>query len=264
MDDGRFSKYARRYTHLLKLCLIHTVLEEEWKLQKMIALRVTHTHAAERMPKALGEFGKSKYSNVSNMIIEHLAHAHKPVTMTELWKLVAKDLSKVAELGDIMKNLTHSEKVQVVTLKDKQGYLLKHQESKSWASRLIDELFDNRRKVGYIKCLKRPDHPDFMDSSELRKMEFSGVRHNSIGNCMEIWILGEVTDSVSDTEIKFNPKAFTTVYENRFNLHEVKEMRNEQRKQHNTTRIPRGCPSYCKGYGFPATESHSCCIRNNK
>lgn len=70
---------------------------------------------------------------------------------------------------------------------------------------------------------KRPNHEDFMDSSELRKAKFSGVRHNAIGNCMEIWILGEVTDSLSDLEMKINPRAFEKMYADRFNLHEVKQ-----------------------------------------
>lgn len=39
---------------------------------------------------------------------------------------------------------------------------------------------------------KRPDHPDFMDASELKKREFCGLRHNKLSNQMEIWKLGEV------------------------------------------------------------------------
>lgn len=39
---------------------------------------------------------------------------------------------------------------------------------------------------------KRPDHPDFMDSSELKKKEFSGVRVNKISNEWEIWTVGEL------------------------------------------------------------------------
>jgi len=70
---------------------------------------------------------------------------------------------------------------------------------------------------------KRPNHADFMDSIELKKIEFSGIRHNSIGNCMEIWILGEVTDSISNLAIQLNPNALTDAYRDRFNLHEVKE-----------------------------------------
>ena len=38
---------------------------------------------------------------------------------------------------------------------------------------------------------KRPDHPDFNTESELKKMEFSGVRINSLTNEWEIWIVGE-------------------------------------------------------------------------
>ena len=73
-----------------------------------------------------------------------------------------------------------------------------------------------------IEDFKRPDHPDFMDSSELRKMEFSGVRYNKIGNCMELWVLGEVVKSVSDTEIKFNPNALNDAYAEHFGLEKVR------------------------------------------
>ena len=39
---------------------------------------------------------------------------------------------------------------------------------------------------------KRPDHPDFMDASELKKREFCGLRHNKLSNQMEIWKLGKL------------------------------------------------------------------------
>lgn len=38
---------------------------------------------------------------------------------------------------------------------------------------------------------KRPNHPDFMTESELKKIEFSGTRINRMANEWEIWILGE-------------------------------------------------------------------------
>lgn len=144
IDDSRFSKYsARRFTHLLKLALILTVMEERLVITKNDLIKAnTILHAAElKMPKALGEFGKSRYSNVSNMIIECLNHSSKPVTISELWKLVAKDLTKVNELGEIIKNLQHAGKIQVVTTKEKQGYMTKASEVKSWSSDLIDEDF---------------------------------------------------------------------------------------------------------------------------
>ncbi len=43
---------------------------------------------------------------------------------------------------------------------------------------------------------KRPDHPDFMTASELKKHEFSGVRTNSLSGDVEIWKAGEITKIV--------------------------------------------------------------------
>lgn len=39
---------------------------------------------------------------------------------------------------------------------------------------------------------KRPDHPDFMDANELKKLGFSGLRHNQLSNQMEIWVCGNI------------------------------------------------------------------------
>ncbi len=44
---------------------------------------------------------------------------------------------------------------------------------------------------------KRPNHSDFMDSSELKKAKFSGVRINQISQSQELWIEGEVKISLS-------------------------------------------------------------------
>jgi hypothetical protein len=44
---------------------------------------------------------------------------------------------------------------------------------------------------------KRPDHPDFMCASELKKAEFSGIRHNSLTDQTEIWKVGEVAKVIS-------------------------------------------------------------------
>jgi len=39
---------------------------------------------------------------------------------------------------------------------------------------------------------KRPDHPDFMDHSELKKAGFSGLRSNALSSELEIWVDGEI------------------------------------------------------------------------
>jgi hypothetical protein len=47
----------------------------------------------------------------------------------------------MTELSDIMKSLVYTERVQIMTILGKQGYMSKHIESKSWASDLIDPKF---------------------------------------------------------------------------------------------------------------------------
>lgn len=144
VDDPRFKHYSsRRFTHLLKLAMIIAVSDLRNQISQEDVLNAnTLLHYTElRMPKALGEFGKSKYSDVANTIIDALMKAHKPVNMTELWKLVAKDLNKISELGDIMKNLLTSSKVQVVTIAGKQGYMPMHNHVTRWASELLNDDF---------------------------------------------------------------------------------------------------------------------------
>lgn len=142
LEDGRLADFAsRRFTHLLKLSMLIALSRNSQVISEEDALKAnTILNAAERkMPKALGEFGKSKFSDVSNTIMEVLGKAHKPVSHSELWKFVAKDLSESKDLGTIMKNLLSAEKIQVITLAGKQGYLPLHREHKEWDRELLLE-----------------------------------------------------------------------------------------------------------------------------
>lgn len=144
VDDSRFKHYStRRFTHLLKLAMIMAVSELRLEITEVDALNAnTLLHYTElRMPKALGEFGKSKYSDVSNTIMDILSHSTKPVTMNSLWKSIAKDLSKITELGDVMKNLMHAGKVQVITVAGIQGYMPLHAEVDTWDTSLLNNNF---------------------------------------------------------------------------------------------------------------------------
>jgi hypothetical protein len=93
------------------------------------------------MSKSLGEFGKSRYSDSAHTILEALAHTTKPMTINEIFKLVARDLSKPSEVSDIIKNLMAAEKVQVITVKGKQGYMPLHKEVKEWDPSLLNKEF---------------------------------------------------------------------------------------------------------------------------
>jgi hypothetical protein len=144
VDDPRFKHYGtRRFTHLLKLCIILAASDIRLEITAEDALNAnTLLYYTElRMPKALGEYGKSKYSDVSHDILESLSSAVKPLTMNEIFKLVSKDLSKVTELADILKNLLAAEKIQIVNVRGKQGYMTRVNETKRWDPSLLNESF---------------------------------------------------------------------------------------------------------------------------
>src|SRR5690606_174971 len=83
IDDARFKHYStRRFTHLLKLSIIiaSTRLSTEISIDDMLKANTLLHYTEMNMPRALGEFGKSKFSDVSNQILEHLHSSHMPVS----------------------------------------------------------------------------------------------------------------------------------------------------------------------------------------
>lgn len=150
VDDPRFKSYAtRRFTHLLKLCIIFAASDLRLEVNEDDALKAnTLLHYTElKMPKALGEFGRSKYSEVSNVILDVLSKTLKPMTHNEIWKVVSKDLTKTSELGDILKGMMAAGKVQVVTLLGKQGYMPLHEEIKEWDPQLLVHDFLTEKEI---------------------------------------------------------------------------------------------------------------------
>lgn len=59
---------------------------------------------------------------------------------------------------------------------------------------------------------KRPDHPDFMTSEELKKIEFTGIRNNTIGLQWEFWILGNMERAVSFQAVAKDKFALTKAH----------------------------------------------------
>lgn len=117
MSDTRFRGYAtRRYTHLLKLCIITMVACFKEEVDEIVVIYAnTMLSAAEAgMPKALGEFGKSKTSDVANKILVTLNSANAPMEAKQLWRLFMKDLDNLSALGNILNGLATAEKVQYI------------------------------------------------------------------------------------------------------------------------------------------------------
>jgi hypothetical protein len=67
----------------------------------------------------------------------------------------------------------------------------------------------------------RSDHPDFKDSTELKKEKFSGLRMNSLTNCAEIWLLGNLEASITPGDLAYNPNKVNEEMERVFALEKV-------------------------------------------
>jgi hypothetical protein len=141
VDDSRFAFYQqRRYTHLLKLSMIiaaanlSMTIQEEHIMWANTMLAV----AEKRMPKALGEFGKSKHSEVSNEILQWMSRKSKPVNVGDIFKAVSRSVKNIPELTEVLANLKAAEKIRTVTLQGKTGYMTNHTEAPSWKASLLD------------------------------------------------------------------------------------------------------------------------------
>lgn len=114
IDDIRFESYCnRRFTHLLKLCLIHAaacksrVIEQE----HVIMANTVLVHAEHSMPRALGEFGAASKSDVTNKVMNLLTSASTPMSFKDIWKHVSNDINSLSELRPIIENLQFAEKI---------------------------------------------------------------------------------------------------------------------------------------------------------
>jgi Protein of unknown function (DUF3987) len=117
LDDPRFESYStRRFSHLLKLCIIvsasrisNTITESD-----VIYANTILFHAEQYMPKALGQFGKSKNSDVLHKIVSLVAAAEGLVTFKDIWKHVSSDLEKMTDLSTLLQNLIAADKIQSI------------------------------------------------------------------------------------------------------------------------------------------------------
>ena len=117
IDDIRFESYSnRRLTHLLKLCLICCASRASTQIDErdVIYANTILKHAEHFMPRALGEFGKSKNADVSHKIIQLINSSLDILTYKEIWRHVSNDLEKMSDLAALLQNLVSADKLQQV------------------------------------------------------------------------------------------------------------------------------------------------------
>lgn len=118
IDDVRFEHYAnRRFTHLLKLCLICSSIRYSTSISvtDVILANTILSYTERLMPKALGEFGKAKDSDVVHKVMQLLDKATKPMTAADLFVHVQADVGKMEILLEMLRNLMRAHKVQSIS-----------------------------------------------------------------------------------------------------------------------------------------------------
>ena len=124
IDDTRFDSYSnRRFTHLLKLCLIHAASRKSNSIScnDVVLANTVLSHAEHSMAKALGEFGASQKSDITNKVMVLLTNTASPLTFKDIWKHVINDVNTATDLRGILENLIFADKIFKVT--GSQGYL---------------------------------------------------------------------------------------------------------------------------------------------
>lgn len=114
MDDIRFISYStRRYTHLLKLCVICAAcrMSTTIDVEDVIEANSILSYAESFMPAALGEFGRSKHAAVQQRILELLRSRTSPLEPPEIWRHVSNELERQDDLLKILHGLEQAGKV---------------------------------------------------------------------------------------------------------------------------------------------------------
>lgn len=121
INDVRFKAYnERRFTQLLRICVIIATakFQDEITDEDVLQANTILSHAETLMPKAMGEFGKSKNSDVVNKImqvIDKATSSGRPISTKDLWKEVVRDLPTQKDLQDIIQSLLTADRIQTVS-----------------------------------------------------------------------------------------------------------------------------------------------------
>lgn len=127
LPDARLQHYcARRFSHLLKLCIIFSALRGTLIITEEIVEQantvLSYTEAT--MHLALGEFGEAKNSAAMQKVMEVLKEATEPLGPLELWEAVSTDLSRFTALNEILQNLLGAKKILQVVHDDESKFLI--------------------------------------------------------------------------------------------------------------------------------------------
>lgn len=148
LEDVRFESYSnRRFTHLLKLCILHSASRASTDITEddVIYANTVLAHTEHLMPKALGQFGKSKHSDVIHKIITILEKATAPVPPKDIITAIHSDVDNIATAVDIIKGLHTADKIMLIN----GGYLAKKRIRTELDSDIFNIALLNRDELQY-------------------------------------------------------------------------------------------------------------------
>lgn len=153
LPDVRLTSYStRRFTQLIKIALILSAakFERDISLGTVIFANTLLSAAEFNMPRALGEFGKARNSDITNKIITYLEHATKPQETRDIWKAVGvSNLDKPAALSELMQGLLQAERVQWINLGPVKGWLCK--KTASGKNEFVDWTLLTEEEQDYVR-----------------------------------------------------------------------------------------------------------------
>lgn len=120
LQDSRLESYLnRRHIHYYKLCMVLAACELTTVITADIAIKANSIlHYTELlMPKALGEFGKSKKGDISQVIVECLEKHPEGLKNTDIFPLVSKDFESMKEFSEVLMKLLKSNVVELTNSK---------------------------------------------------------------------------------------------------------------------------------------------------
>lgn len=117
LDDARFQYYSsRRHTHLLKCCLLISAARCTTTITEFDVLYANTilTYAESLMPKAMGEFGKSRDSEASTKLMQALYDAKRPLPIPVIVNLLSHDLEGPRDITALLQKLASGGRIQYV------------------------------------------------------------------------------------------------------------------------------------------------------
>tara|TARA_B100000678_G_scaffold274063_1_gene264879 strand:- start:684 stop:1973 length:1290 start_codon:yes stop_codon:yes gene_type:complete len=115
IDDPRFEHYSnRRFQHLIKLTMVIAASKLSMQITKDVVIEANTvlTFAEQLMPRALGEFGRSKNSAATHKILVFITNKGM-ATFKEIFKVVSQDFDKREQVIEAINSLLLADKIAV-------------------------------------------------------------------------------------------------------------------------------------------------------